>query len=162
MKKIIIPFMFALTSSMANAEYLIKIPLEQAQGGHLPNGSIILGAGVTQPAPEVEPTPEIPPSDKKCFPYTSEGVYFWREDDAVAAGQFYLSLMYWKEKGYSINRGYNGYSPSINRDQTIYNGRVHDGEIILEGYKYTRYGEMIKIYGTDDHFYGVCRESITP
>ncbi len=40
MKKIIIPMMLAFASTMANAEYMIKIPLEQAQGGSLPTGSI--------------------------------------------------------------------------------------------------------------------------
>lgn len=51
MKKIIIPFMLALTSSMANAEYLIKIPLEQAQGGQLPNNSIVFVSS-TEVVPE--------------------------------------------------------------------------------------------------------------
>ena len=41
MKKIIIPFMLAFTSSMANAEYIIQIPFEQAQGGPLSNNSIV-------------------------------------------------------------------------------------------------------------------------
>lgn len=41
--------MLAFTSTMVNAEYIIKIPLEQAQGGHLPNGSIQIGK--TAPAP---------------------------------------------------------------------------------------------------------------
>jgi len=42
MKKIIIPIVLAFTSTMANAEYMIKIPLEQGQGGFLPNGSIVI------------------------------------------------------------------------------------------------------------------------
>lgn len=49
MKKIIIPFMLALTSSMVNAEYLIKAPLEQTQGGQLPNGSILFTNQPTAP-----------------------------------------------------------------------------------------------------------------
>ena len=58
MKKIIIPFMLAFTSSMANAEYLIKIPLELDLRGHLPNNSIVF-VGSTEVAPEtpVEETP---------------------------------------------------------------------------------------------------------
>ena len=51
MKKIIIPFMLAFTSSMANAEYLIKVPLEQAQRGPLPNNSIVF-FGLTELVPE--------------------------------------------------------------------------------------------------------------
>lgn len=40
MKKIIIPLVLAFTSTMANAEYTIHIPLEQNKGGTLPDGSI--------------------------------------------------------------------------------------------------------------------------
>lgn len=50
--------MLAFTSSMANAEYLIKIPLELDLRGHLPNNSIVF-VGSTEVAPEtpVEETP---------------------------------------------------------------------------------------------------------
>ena len=43
--------MLALTSSMANAEYLIKIPLEQSQGGNLPNNEIVFVSS-TEVVPE--------------------------------------------------------------------------------------------------------------
>ncbi|MGY2256664.1 hypothetical protein [Pseudomonas reactans] len=42
MKKSILTSLTALAISTAQAGFIIKIPLEQAQGGHLPNGSIKL------------------------------------------------------------------------------------------------------------------------
>lgn len=40
MKKIIATLILSGTTIIANAGYTLKIPLEQAQGGFLPNGSI--------------------------------------------------------------------------------------------------------------------------
>ncbi len=40
MKKLLTALILSCTAITANAEYTIMIPLEQAQGGHLPNGSI--------------------------------------------------------------------------------------------------------------------------
>lgn len=40
MKKVIIAALTMLTLGATQAEYTLKIPLEQAQGGSLPNGSI--------------------------------------------------------------------------------------------------------------------------
>lgn len=40
MKKIIIAALTMLTLGATQAEYTLKVPLEQAQGGSLPNGSI--------------------------------------------------------------------------------------------------------------------------
>ncbi|HIE2416449.1 TPA: hypothetical protein ACXLAG_004499 [Pseudomonas aeruginosa] len=40
MKKTLLTIAILTASAFANAEYIIKMPLEQAQGGQLPNGSI--------------------------------------------------------------------------------------------------------------------------
>ena len=51
MNKIIIASIFFIFATLANAEYMIKIPLEQAQGGHLPNNSIVFVSS-TEVVPE--------------------------------------------------------------------------------------------------------------
>lgn len=48
MKKIIILALTALTLATTQAEYSVKLKLEQDQGGHLPNGSIQLGSSNTE------------------------------------------------------------------------------------------------------------------
>lgn len=49
MKKLLTALILSCTAITASAEYFIQIPLEHAQGGHLPNGSIQLGS--TAPTP---------------------------------------------------------------------------------------------------------------
>lgn len=51
MKKIILTIAILTASAFANAEYMIKIPLEVAGGGSLPNGSIQIVKSEPAPAP---------------------------------------------------------------------------------------------------------------
>ncbi|WP_157969684.1 hypothetical protein [Pseudomonas huaxiensis] len=55
MNKISLALLTALTLTTTQADYMIKIPLEQAQGGSLPSGSILF---VTQ-----EEGPPLPPAE---------------------------------------------------------------------------------------------------
>lgn len=50
MKKIIIAALTMLTLGATQAEYTLKIPLEQAQGGSLPNSSIKFNKASDSPA----------------------------------------------------------------------------------------------------------------
>lgn len=64
------PLLFAAAQS--HAEYVFKFPMEEATGGTLPNGSIIIvknaaGGGVVVP-PVVEPDP-LEKENPKCDPY---------------------------------------------------------------------------------------------
>lgn len=54
MKRITIVTLTALMLGATQADYMIKIPLEQAQGGSLPNSSINIGSGSHQEIPEME------------------------------------------------------------------------------------------------------------
>lgn len=54
MNKIIIAALTMLTLGATQAEYTLKIPLEQAQGGSLPNNSINIGSGLHQEIPEMD------------------------------------------------------------------------------------------------------------
>ncbi len=55
MKKTILTIAILTASAFANAEYMIKIPLEVAGGGSLPNGSIQIVK--SEPAPAPAPVP---------------------------------------------------------------------------------------------------------
>jgi len=68
-------FAVLLLTSIANtafAEYVFKFPMEEATGGNLPNGSIIIvknsAGGVVTPPVVAEPDP-LEKEDKKCDPY---------------------------------------------------------------------------------------------
>jgi len=56
MKKTILTIAILTASAFANAEYMIKIPLEAANGGALPNGSIQIVKNEQAPAPAPAPT----------------------------------------------------------------------------------------------------------
>jgi hypothetical protein len=60
MKKSILSLAICLISFNAFAELSIKIPLELANGGTLPNGTIIMGQPAAEPAPE-------PTDEQKCL-----------------------------------------------------------------------------------------------
>ncbi|HFO1390972.1 hypothetical protein N5C93_13820 [Pseudomonas nitroreducens] len=66
MKEIIIATLTALTLGTTQAEYTIKQPLEQAQGGSLPNGSI-----------NVKTQRQEQPPAKECF-YSPPQESLWR------------------------------------------------------------------------------------
>lgn len=57
MKKTILSIAILTASALANAEYMIKIPLEKNGGGSLPNGSIQIVKNEPAPAPAPAPTP---------------------------------------------------------------------------------------------------------
>lgn len=57
MKKIILTIAILTASAFANAEYMIKIPLEAKNGGALPNGSIQIVKN--EPAPAPAPAPVV-------------------------------------------------------------------------------------------------------
>lgn len=56
----IIAAAIALTATAANAEYMIKIPLERDNGGFLPVGSIVFKS-------EPAPTPISSTNEEKCY-----------------------------------------------------------------------------------------------
>lgn len=66
------PLLF--TAVQSHAEYIFKFPMEEATGGNLPNGSIIIvknsAGGVVTPPVVAEPDP-LEPEDAKCDPYNS-------------------------------------------------------------------------------------------
>ncbi|MBA1286585.1 hypothetical protein [Pseudomonas aeruginosa] len=80
MKKTILTIAILTASAFANAEYMIQIPLEKAQGGALPNGSINIvknGINPTNPAPEpVEPEAPALSPEQACFARESEARSF--------------------------------------------------------------------------------------
>jgi len=57
MKKTILTIAILTASAFANAEYMIKIPLEVSGGGALPNGSIQIVKNEPAPAPAPAPAP---------------------------------------------------------------------------------------------------------
>lgn len=57
----IIAAAIALTATAANAEYMVKIPLEVNMGGFLPVGSIVFKGGNTG-TPSIPSTPSVNPS----------------------------------------------------------------------------------------------------
>jgi len=67
---IAMPLLFAAAQS--HAEYVFKFPMEEATGGTLPNGSIIIvknnDGGVVVPPVVAEPDP-LEPENPKCDPY---------------------------------------------------------------------------------------------
>jgi len=82
MKKTLLTIAILTASAFANAEYMIKIPLEVSGGGSLPNGSIQIvknGVNPTNPAPE--PTPDIP-AEPEAPALTPELACFARESEA--------------------------------------------------------------------------------
>ena len=56
MKKTLLTLAILTASAFANAEYMIKIPLEANNGGALPNGSIQIVKNEPAPAPAPAPT----------------------------------------------------------------------------------------------------------
>lgn len=56
MKRIALTTLTLLAVATASAEYTVNIPLEQNQGGSLPNGSIILKSSNDEPLPEAAST----------------------------------------------------------------------------------------------------------
>ncbi|HIE2280339.1 TPA: hypothetical protein ACXK4S_000665 [Pseudomonas aeruginosa] len=74
-------FLLAFIASSAQAEYMIKIPLEIAQGGTLPNGSIIIGSKPINPSnPNPDegfpddgfPPEEEPLTESQCLSLSSQ------------------------------------------------------------------------------------------
>lgn len=57
--KFIIYFTLTFAYSVANAEYIIQMPLEQDLRGALPNGSIIFSPEVEEELPPVEEPPKL-------------------------------------------------------------------------------------------------------
>lgn len=78
MRKITIAALTTLMLGTAQAEYIIKTPLEQSQGGSLPNGSIQLG----------KTAPPVKPFDGCVF---SEGdnASFWALEPAYTLKEIY-------------------------------------------------------------------------
>ncbi|HBA2965488.1 TPA: hypothetical protein N2X54_004864 [Escherichia coli] len=85
MKKTILTIAILTASAFANAEYMIKIPLEKAGGGALPDGSIQIVKNQPAPAPEHE-------SDDLLISFTSEitssNCDEIREQNASGSGSF--------------------------------------------------------------------------
>lgn len=92
-------------------------------------------------------------SDKECFAYNHLSKYRWVEEKGTQES-FYLALLNWNGQTYLKNSSITGYRKSGGTD-TLHYGLVFDGEIILEGYRYTR-GVVASVASQ----YGICRESL--
>lgn len=136
--KILISTLTVLIINSSQAEYIIKQPLEESQGGHMPNNSIKYNT-VGGEGNEV--------SQKQCEPYSE--LYTW----SAMRGSQSLLLLQWNELSYSYvydggNYGYKNNNTNI----ILHSGLVYES-IDLEGFRYTK-GE-----GPGLRF-GVCREPI--
>lgn len=132
--KHIIPFCFMslLMIGTAQANYAFKIPLEESNGGGLPNGSILIKSSTTTPPviipPPAEPTPE-------CI--------------------YVVNQTYWKSTigGFAIRLSWNGellYSNTNENTIVVENSTSY----IHNGYTYTK-GKRITFSGPPD--FEICR-----
>lgn len=141
MKKIIIAALIMLTLGATQAEYTLQIPLEQAQGGFLPNGSIIYFEE---------------PNSRNCN-YDTD--YIWNEN--TTKGQ--LTSFYWDGTFYAVFVD-STVEPSIitykntTTGEIVHNGLIYDGVIEFDGFRYTKDDFYTSARGTSK--YGICREPI--
>lgn len=88
------PLLFVAVQS--HAEYIFKFPMEEATGGTLPNGSIIIvknaAGGVVTPPVVAVPDP-LEPEDAKCDPYKSGDPTGKEKIFPAAVGQ--IGKTYW-------------------------------------------------------------------
>lgn len=124
MNKFILITTFLFVTS-ANAEYLIHIPLEQDNGGFLPNNSIIIVSEVTPPVNE---TPGQEETGCKYDIYyagseTDTNEYLWIRSINTTTG-IYTDQIYWEVKIFE-NTSYS--TTPIN-------------EYLIDGYRYTFQG----------------------
>jgi hypothetical protein len=133
MKKIITVFTLCLIS-ITQAQYSLKIPMEESKGGFLPNGSIQL-ISKTSEGPTTPPEPELPTKTCQYLNETSgngDKNTFWFSWSNTF-------LITWE--GVSVNE----------------TGNTNDF-FFTEQWKYTK-GE-IKLDGTFAKISAVCREAI--
>ncbi len=125
MRKITLIALCTLMLGVTQAEYQVKIPLEQAQGGSLPNASIVIGDSL---GPFPGPIEDI---------YARECIYDINDSYWVEYENFRNSTVVWKGTTLLIN----GLTP----DGQIASGSYFDGVYDLfwtdatgEGYFYSR------------------------
>lgn len=114
MKKIIIAALTMLTLGATQAEYTLQIPLEQTQGGSLPNGSIKFStSNITPPAEET----------RACTHRATYPVYQW---SVAADGRLFVIF-----NSVIIIDGYiDGESPI----SVIYDGKTYSRGPIVESW----------------------------
>ena len=131
MNRILIAISSILIISTANADYTIKIPMEQALNGPLPNGSITFNAGSTQ-------TPATPTKDCRYeFPQN-----FWGAGKDTNTDEFFA---YWDNDNVS-------HIPNSPTHTKGYDTRsfVHNGATYTRGEEMERHGNYIH--------YVICQE----
>lgn len=141
MKKITIATLTALMLGATQAAYIVKVPLEQAQGGSLPSGSIQFGASSEVLPPDIGTKPQ-----KECI---------YQELDASwieAPGN-----IYWYDTPYYIEIVWNGVVSDVDNSRTKTYFIAHDSTDNTT-YKYTR-GEQKKQNFTS-YQYALCREPL--
>lgn len=129
MKKSILTSLTALAISTAQAGFIIKIPLEQAQGGHLPNGSIKLSKPSTTP-------PQEPSNGKECHLNQEQGFVVYRVEANINEVWTPVNIFIWD-------------SERINAEFT------EERTYQMNGYLYS--SESLP-YGREFGAYEICRE----
>lgn len=84
MKKIISAISIFIIITTAQAEYIIKMPLEQSKGGSLPNGSININTKT--PAPVIPEKPEciLIGSSNQWLSISNSYIHiFWRSSESI-------------------------------------------------------------------------------
>lgn len=148
MKKITIAILTMLTLGAVQADYTLKVPLEQNQGGSLPNGSIIYSGKNNEV------------SNKQCESYNAiEGLaglagasYYWRE----SRGSHRLEEIKWNGTIYRYYSDVLLYK-NIITDTIVHYSPVFSGSIEIEGFRYSRLNNGEPDYNL---VWGVCREPI--
>lgn len=123
-----------LFTTAANADYMVKIPLEVSNGGHLPNGSISFKNNAVEPVEPVEP-------EQICYQLRPEILNY-----SVSIGlNIVISTGYWGNKCYFDLRGIKDFSTELQLNQM--------GNFIIN--LETIYPELVfgtTVYGFKDNF----------
>ncbi|WP_446727488.1 hypothetical protein [Pseudomonas aeruginosa] len=142
MNKIALITITTLMLGAAQAEYIIKQPLEQAQGGSLPSRSIIFNNDKNK----------VEPNNKECH-YIANS-YLWREQ---TDGQ--LVFFRWDGELYAKTSDLAFDPPEaytrISTSTPVHRGLIYDGKIEFEGNRYSK-GEL----KVAPYVYEICIESI--